>query len=124
MKKTLILSFLLGIVTFGYTQPKIKDLSYPSSVNIFDLYEITFQLGAYTNPYDPEVIDVYAEFTHPTAKHIRSTAFIMKVTILSDIEAMRSPISIRATTVGRCDSLQTKWVPGVLHYMPLTRKAG
>ena len=75
MKKTLILSFLLGIVTFGYTQPKIKDLSYPSSVNIFDLYEITFQLGAYTNPYDPEVIDVYAEFTAPDGKTHKVNGF-------------------------------------------------
>jgi len=65
MKKTIVFAFLLGIFTLGHAQPKINGLSFPSSVNLFGLYEITFQLGSYANPYDPAVIDVYAEFTAP-----------------------------------------------------------
>ena len=58
MKKTIVFAFLLGIFTLGHAQPKINGLSFPSSANLFDLYEISFQLGNYANPYDPAVIDV------------------------------------------------------------------
>ena len=65
MKKTFVITILLGLITLVHAQPKINGLTFPSAVNLFDLYEITFQLGSYANPYDPDVIDVYAEFTAP-----------------------------------------------------------
>lgn len=75
MKKTFVIAFLLGIITLGHAQPKINGLTFPSSVNLFDLYEITFQLGSYANPYDPEVIDVYAEFTAPDGRVSKVNGF-------------------------------------------------
>ena len=75
MKKFLLSALLLCLFTYGYTQPKISDPSFPSSVNLFDLYEIAFQMGNYSNPYDPEVIDVYAEFTAPSGQKYKVNAF-------------------------------------------------
>ena len=57
MKKTFVIAILLGLFTLGHAQPKINGLTFPSTVNLFDLYEITFQLGSYANPYDPRLND-------------------------------------------------------------------
>lgn len=65
MKKLFLLVCLAGLVAAGFSQPSLSQVSFKSSVAIFDLLEIDFQLGAYANPYDPEVIDVTAEFTGP-----------------------------------------------------------
>lgn len=75
MKKTIAFAFLLSIFTLGHAQPNINGLSFPSSAKIFDLYEITFQLDNYANPYDPAVIDVYAEFTAPNGKTCKVNGF-------------------------------------------------
>ena len=75
MKKTAILTLMLGMFTFGFAQPKITKVSFPNSVKIFDLYDISFQLGSYTNPYDPEIIDVYAEFVSPEGKSFKVNGF-------------------------------------------------
>lgn len=53
------------MVLRGFCQPQITNLSLPTSVNLFGLFELSFSLGSYTNPYDPDVIDVYAVFTGP-----------------------------------------------------------
>ena len=65
MKKPFVLAILLGIITFVQAKPQISGVSFPTSVGLFDLYEISFQMGNYSNPYDPAVVDVYAEFTAP-----------------------------------------------------------
>ena len=75
MKKTLVITILLGLISLGHAQPKIDGLTFPSTVNLFDLYEITFQLGNYANPYDPDVIDVYAEFTAPDGQVSKVNGF-------------------------------------------------
>ena len=75
MKKAFVFAFLLGVITLGHAQPKIKNLTFSSSVKLFDLYEITFQLGTYANPYDPAVIDVYAEFTAPDGRISKVNGF-------------------------------------------------
>ena len=75
MKKTAILTLMFGMFTFGFAQPKITKVSFPNSVKIFDLYEISFQLGSYPNPYDPEIIDVYAEFVSPDGKSFKVNGF-------------------------------------------------
>ena len=75
MKKSLFSALLLCLFTYGFGQPKISELSFPSSVNLFDLYEIAFQLSNYANPYDPEVIDVYAEFVDPSGNTHKVNGF-------------------------------------------------
>ena len=65
MKKSLFLLLLLAVALRSFTQPSITNLSFPSSVNLFDKYEISFELGPYGNPYDPDTISVYAIFTAP-----------------------------------------------------------
>lgn len=65
MKKIVLMFVLLMVFQTGKCQPSITNLSYPSTVNLFDLYEISFKMGAYSNPYDPDTISVYAVFTGP-----------------------------------------------------------
>lgn len=68
MRKFILLACLAGMIATGFGQPRITDVRFPSSVAVFDLFEITFHLGEYANPYDPEVIDVTAEFTSPNGE--------------------------------------------------------
>lgn len=68
MKKSLLLSVLVAFATSAFGRPTISDVAYPNNATIFDLFEISFQLSSYSNPYDPNVIDVYAEFTDPNGK--------------------------------------------------------
>jgi hypothetical protein len=75
MKKSFVLAILLGIVALCHAQPKINGLAYPSNVNLFGLYEISFQMGTYANPYDPAVIDVYAVFTAPDGRTMKVNGF-------------------------------------------------
>ena len=75
MKKTVLLSLLLVFITQGIAKPRITNLQYPESVNIFGLYEISFSLNSYDNPYDPDVIDVFAEFVAPDNSRHRVNGF-------------------------------------------------
>lgn len=75
MKKTFVLALLLGIFTLGMAKPQISGISFPSAVGLFDLYEISFQMESYSNPYDPAVIDVYAEFTAPDGRIMKANGF-------------------------------------------------
>lgn len=76
MKKNLIIIFLLGIVCRGFCQPQFDSLSFPNSVNLFDKFEVSFVLlNSYSNPYDPEVISVYATFYSPDGHIYRADAF-------------------------------------------------
>ena len=75
MKKYLILMLLTLQFALGHAKPNITGVSFPASAKLFGLYEITFQLGDYANPYDPEVIDVYAEFTAPNGKSYKVNGF-------------------------------------------------
>lgn len=53
----------------------ISFIHFPTSVDQYQLFETTFQLGKYDNPYDPEVIDVYADFTGPNGQTRRVVGF-------------------------------------------------
>jgi hypothetical protein len=75
MRKTFFVSLITLWCAFVYAQPAITNLSLPSSVDVFGLFEMSFQLGKYDNPYDPEVIDVYAEFTAPDGKTFKVNGF-------------------------------------------------
>ena len=65
MKKTILTIALLFVFFIVRGQPIITDFSYPATVNLFQLFEISFKLGPYLNPYDPDTISVYAIFTGP-----------------------------------------------------------
>lgn len=65
MKNTILSLILLLSFVVCKAQPSITNLNYPSTVNLFDLYEISFKLNTYSNPYDPDIISVYAIFTGP-----------------------------------------------------------
>ena len=70
MKKTFF-TFVLAIAFItSIGQPSITNVSYPNTVDVFDMFEITFHLGhTYSNPYDPDTISVYAVFTGPDNRY-------------------------------------------------------
>ena len=75
MRKAFFVSLVTLWCAFVYAQPAISGLTFPSSVDVFGLFEMSFQLGKYDNPYDPEVIDVYAEFKAPDGKTFKVNGF-------------------------------------------------
>ena len=76
MKKSFILIILLGMACGGFSQPQINTPSFPSSVNLFDKFEVSFTLGnSYSNPYDPNVISIYAMLYSPDGHVFRADAF-------------------------------------------------
>lgn len=75
IKKCFSLICFLVIVSIGAAQPKISNLSFPKEASVYGLYEISFNLGDYPNPYDPEVIDVYAIFRSPKGNTFRVNGF-------------------------------------------------
>jgi len=82
MKKYFILTLLVALFTVSQGQPNISNLSYRTSAKLFDLYEISFKLGSYVNPYDPEVINVYADFTAPDGKKFTVNGFYFEDYVL------------------------------------------
>ena len=75
IKKYLLLLYFTTLGILCLAQPRINNVRYPKTVDIFGLYEISFQLGSYDNPYDPEVINVYADFTGPNGQSYRVIGF-------------------------------------------------
>lgn len=75
MRKAFFVSLFTLWCAFVYAQPTIANLTFPSSVDVFGLFEMSFQLEKYDNPYDPNVIDVYAEFTAPNGKTFKVNGF-------------------------------------------------
>ena len=66
MKKTSLVALFMVIVVQGFSQFIPLTPSYPSSVNLFDLFEVSFKIPwNYSNPYDPDTILVYGVFTGP-----------------------------------------------------------
>lgn len=66
MKKALFFScFLLITWSKAMCQPIVSNVSYNSSVDLFGLFEISFNMGAYSNPYNPDTIAAYAIFYSP-----------------------------------------------------------
>ncbi len=75
MKKLLVLACFISVVTISFAQPKISGVSFPKQVDVYGLCEISFLMGSYENPYDPQVIDVYAEFISPSGTTYRVNGF-------------------------------------------------
>lgn len=77
MKKIFVLlALIFGIVFNGNCQPQIINPSFPVSVGLFDLFEVSFTMNmSYLNPYDPDIISVYALFVAPDNTFIKVDAF-------------------------------------------------
>lgn len=77
MKKIIsLLILMLGVAFKSYCQPQIINPTFPSSVGLFDLFEVSFTMGAtYVNPYDPDSISVYALFSSPDNTSYEVNAF-------------------------------------------------
>ena len=75
MKKQIFLIMLTCSVAKGFGQV-VTDFSYPSYVDLFGLYEISFRLSpSYSNPYDPDTINIYAIFTDANNNSYTVNAF-------------------------------------------------
>ena len=105
MKKTILLTLLLGLFAIGIAKPRISNLSYPESVDIFGLYEIAFSLNSYNNPYDPDVIDVYAEFVAPDNSHHRVNGFYFEPYTFSKNQ------NYEVATAGRDSGWRVRFTP-------------
>lgn len=75
MKKILTLTLLTALFSLSYSQPNLSGVTFPDSTDLFGLLEISFQMGHYPNPYDPEIIDTYAEFISPNGKLLKVNGF-------------------------------------------------
>ena len=75
MKKCITLALVLGFALIGYGQPHITKVTYQNSAPLFGLFEISFSLDKYANPYDPDVINAYAKFVGPDNQTYTVNAF-------------------------------------------------
>lgn len=77
MNRTFLLLVLsLGMILRSFGQPQISTPAFPSSVGIFDLFEVSFKMGtSYSNPYDPNIIHIYALFIAPDNTTYKVNAF-------------------------------------------------
>lgn len=76
MKKTYLLALLFVLLVKAWGQPQIISPTFPSSIGLFDLFEVSLTLGlSYSNPYDPNLIDIYAIFTAPDNRTYKVNAF-------------------------------------------------
>lgn len=78
MRKLFILACFISVIAVSNAQPKIFGVSFPKQVAVYGFCEISFSMGDYENPYDPEVIDVYAEFISPSGTKYRVNGFYYK----------------------------------------------
>ena len=66
MKKLSFITVLMAILSHGFGQFVQHNIVYPSSVDLFGLYEISFTIpNSYLNPYNPDTILIYGVFTAP-----------------------------------------------------------
>ncbi len=75
--------------------PSISSVSAPSSVGLYDKYEVAFSMtGFYTNPYDPDEINVLVDFRSPTGKQYTQYAFYYQGYTKTDAGTATSPESL------------------------------
>lgn len=75
MKRLFFIQLFIGISAICLAQPRISNVRFESTAEVYGLYEICFDMGEYPNPYDPDVIDVYAEFFGPNRRTCKVIAF-------------------------------------------------
>jgi len=59
----------------AHSQSVFTNLDYSNTCDKFTKFEISFELPAYSNNYDPDIIDVYASFISPTGVSHKVNAF-------------------------------------------------
>lgn len=75
-KKILLLVAICFMFSRGFSQPIVNSPSFPSTVGLFDLFEVSFTLGdTYSNPYDPDIISIKAAFISPEDSVMYAEAF-------------------------------------------------
>lgn len=105
-KKLLVLVCFITAVTTSFAQPKISGVVFPKQVGVYDLCEISFAMGSYKNPYDPKVIDVYAEFVSPSGTRHRVNGFYYEAYTLMDSKGVEV-----AARDGDNDSWKIRFTP-------------
>ena len=97
MRKTALIIAFLSLVASVFGQPDIQIVTIPKTVGVYGLYEISFTLNSYDNPYDPEVIDVYADFFGPDGSEHRVTGFYYESFLLEKHLEKNYEVAIRNT---------------------------
>lgn len=76
MRKVLLFLVFVFSCLYGVGQPTIVSPTFPNSVGLFDLFEVSFTMGdTYSNPYDPNEISIRAYFISPDNTVIPVEAF-------------------------------------------------
>lgn len=75
MKKLALTLSLLACLATGFAQPKIRNVDFPASTDLFGCFELSFAMDEYENPYDPNDIHVYAVFVGPDNEKFTVDAF-------------------------------------------------
>ena len=80
MKRIILLLLNLFYLIYGFSNPIITNITVNShNINLYDLFEISFDLtGSFSNPYNPDEIDVYCVFTSPTGEINHVNGFFYK----------------------------------------------
>ena len=110
MRKTLFLlgcCIILALECFG--QPKISNVTYSKNADIYSLFEITLDLDPYANPYDPAVIDLYAEFIGPNRQVRKVNGFYFESYGFQQQQRLE-----QASRNNRGDGLKIRFSPDVV----------
>lgn len=76
MRKVLLFLVFVFSCLYSVGQPTIVSPTFPNSVGLFDLFEVSFTMGdTYSNPYDPNEISIRAYFISPDNTVIPVEAF-------------------------------------------------
>lgn len=76
MKKLVLFSIFALICLAAFGKPQISNISSPTQVGLYGLYEVSFNMSpSYSNPYDPAIIDAYALFQGPDGQQFKVNAF-------------------------------------------------
>lgn len=106
IKKYILLLLIIGNTVFSFAQPNLNSITFPKSVDVYNLYEISFKLGEYENLYDPEVIDVYAVFHSPEGETFRVNGFYFESYLFSEMDGVEV-----ASRCGDNDSWKIRFTP-------------
>lgn len=118
MKKIVLLLCWFGVTAVSFGNPVISQVKAPTEVGVFGLYEIAFQMNNYDNPYDPEVIDAYAEFVSPSGTLYRAIAFYYEAYTLMENKGVEV-----AARNGEDDSWKIRFTPNEVGRWTFTIRA-
>lgn len=109
MRKTSLLLALLCLWSASFGQITVQ--SFPVKTFMYSLCEIDFDIThKYDNPYDPQVIDVYADFTAPDGRLLHVIGFYYEDYALT--KKQNYEVSERKSTNGKWKIRFTPDMPG------------